>query len=106
PAGRGTIVPRSAKTEFVRLMSRPMLQAIRPITQYDPGYIVPRSAKFQATTPSRARPRRATRETKPHGRATRSAYHGRCTRPTRGRSTHVRPRSFPANAITFVWGVA
>ncbi|CAA7046091.1 unnamed protein product [Microthlaspi erraticum] len=75
------------------------VQTIRPITQYDPGNIIPRSAKFQAITPHRARPRRASRETKPRGRATRSAYHGRCIRPSRGRSSHVRPRNLRPNLI-------
>ncbi|CAA7046901.1 unnamed protein product [Microthlaspi erraticum] len=45
----------------VRLKSRPKFNR-RPITQHDPGNIVPRSAK-QTFTPRRARPRRASRET-------------------------------------------
>ncbi|CAA7018931.1 unnamed protein product [Microthlaspi erraticum] len=72
------------KPYSVRLKSRPKSNATRPITQ--------RSAKLQRFTPLRARPTRASRETKPRGRATRSAYHGRCIRPSRERTSHVRPR--------------
>ncbi|CAA7038481.1 unnamed protein product [Microthlaspi erraticum] len=85
--------PRSAKVISVRLKSRPKFQTDRPITQHDPGNIVPRSAKLQRSTPHRARPKRASRETRPRGRATRSAYHGRCIRPSRERTSHVRPRT-------------
>ncbi|CAA7049379.1 unnamed protein product [Microthlaspi erraticum] len=51
PAGRETIVSRSAKVTSVRLKSRPKFETDRPITQHDPGNIVPRSAKstFHAT---------------------------------------------------------
>ncbi|CAA7021286.1 unnamed protein product [Microthlaspi erraticum] len=68
------------------------VQTDRPITQRDPGNIVPRSAKPNAHA-TRARPKRASRETRPRGRATRSAYHGRCIRPSRERTSHVRPRN-------------
>ncbi|CAA7047778.1 unnamed protein product [Microthlaspi erraticum] len=54
----------------VRLKSRPKFQTDRPITQHDPGNIVPRSAKLQSSTPRRARPCRASRGTRPRGRAT------------------------------------
>ncbi|CAA7025187.1 unnamed protein product [Microthlaspi erraticum] len=81
PAGRGTNVPRSAKLS-VRLKSRPKSKTVRPITQHDPGNIA-RGRPSQTLTPRRARSRRASRETKPRGRATRSAYHGRCIRPSR-----------------------
>ncbi|CAA7040838.1 unnamed protein product [Microthlaspi erraticum] len=47
PAGRETIVSRSAKFISVRLKSRPKFETDRPITQHDPGNIVPRSAKLQ-----------------------------------------------------------
>ncbi|CAA7042966.1 unnamed protein product [Microthlaspi erraticum] len=62
-----------------------------------PGKHCPRSAKLQRFTPRRARPTRASRETKPRGRATRSAYHGRCIRPSRERTSHVRPRNHRPN---------
>ncbi|CAA7048677.1 unnamed protein product [Microthlaspi erraticum] len=44
PAGRGTNVPRSAKTVCPTDVSA-KVQTTRPITQHDPGNIVPRSAK-------------------------------------------------------------
>ncbi|CAA7018849.1 unnamed protein product [Microthlaspi erraticum] len=69
PAGRGTNVPRSAKTVFRPTESRPKSNH-RPITQHDPGNIVPRSAKPNVT-PRRARPAREPGN-KPRGRATRS----------------------------------
>ncbi|CAA7043607.1 unnamed protein product [Microthlaspi erraticum] len=79
PAGRGTNVPRSAKTVSVRLMSRPKSNHSADHT-HDPGNISPRSA-----TPRHPRTtKRASRET-PRGRATRP-YHGRCIRPTRERT--------------------
>ncbi|CAA7020473.1 unnamed protein product [Microthlaspi erraticum] len=65
------------------------VQTDRPITQHDPGNIVPRSAKH-TVTPRRARPA-ARAGNKPRGRAT-LAYHGRCIRPSRERTSHVRPR--------------
>ncbi|CAA7046017.1 unnamed protein product [Microthlaspi erraticum] len=54
---------RARPKRIVRLMSRPKSKATRPITQHDPGNIVPRSAKFQRFTPLRARPTRASRGT-------------------------------------------
>ncbi|CAA7041292.1 unnamed protein product [Microthlaspi erraticum] len=72
-------VPRSAKT-VVRLMSRPKFKPSADHA-YDPGNIVPRSAKLQATTPRRARPSaRAGKQSL--AAAQPFAYHGRCTRPT------------------------
>ncbi|CAA7045892.1 unnamed protein product [Microthlaspi erraticum] len=47
PAGRGTHVPRSAKTVSVRLKSRPKSKTTRPITHHDPGNSSPRSATPQ-----------------------------------------------------------
>ncbi|CAA7030844.1 unnamed protein product [Microthlaspi erraticum] len=38
PAGRETIVSRSAKVTPVRLKSRPKFETDRPIIQHDPGY--------------------------------------------------------------------
>ncbi|CAA7062277.1 unnamed protein product [Microthlaspi erraticum] len=57
PAGRGTHVPRSAKTVSVRLKSRPKSKTARPITQHDPGNIVPRSAKSHPTPAAHDQPR-------------------------------------------------
>ncbi|CAA7039976.1 unnamed protein product [Microthlaspi erraticum] len=77
PAGRGTNIPRSAKVTSVRLKSRPKFETDRPITQYDPGNIAPRSAKLQpfhatpcTTTPREpvnkaSRPRNPTRVPRP-----------------------------------------
>ncbi|CAA7035271.1 unnamed protein product [Microthlaspi erraticum] len=48
------------------------VQTTRPITQHDPGNIVPRSAKLHAHATPRTT-KRASRETRPRGRATRSA---------------------------------
>ncbi|CAA7030636.1 unnamed protein product [Microthlaspi erraticum] len=94
----------------VRLKSRPKFQTDRPIT-HDPGNIVPRSAKLQRSTPHRARPKRASRETRPRGRATvprttadASVRAGK-ERPTSGRefssakSQSARPRRPTANPI-------
>ncbi|CAA7034294.1 unnamed protein product [Microthlaspi erraticum] len=68
----------------------------RPITHHDPGNIVPRSAK-QHATPRTTKAREP--GNKPRGRATRSAYHGRCIRPSRERTSHVRPRISSAKFI-------
>ncbi|CAA7041916.1 unnamed protein product [Microthlaspi erraticum] len=54
PAGRETIVSRSAKVISVRLKSPPKSETIRPIIRHDPGNIVTRSAKPQ---PFHAAPR-------------------------------------------------
>ncbi|CAA7058981.1 unnamed protein product [Microthlaspi erraticum] len=67
------------------------VQTDRPITQHDPGNIVPRSAKLQVT-PRRARPAREPGN-KPRGRATRSRTTADASvragkeRPTSGRET-------------------
>ncbi|CAA7037484.1 unnamed protein product [Microthlaspi erraticum] len=86
PAGRGTNVPRSAKLVRPTEVSA-KVQTTRPITHHDPGNC-PRSASH--TPRHRARPKRASRE-KPRGRATRSRT-GRCIRPSRERTSRVRPR--------------
>ncbi|CAA7016806.1 unnamed protein product [Microthlaspi erraticum] len=61
PAGRGTNVPRSAKTVSVRLKSRPKSKPSADHA-YDPGNIVPRSAK-QASRHAAHDQARASRET-------------------------------------------
>ncbi|CAA7047620.1 unnamed protein product [Microthlaspi erraticum] len=94
PAGRGTHVPRSAKTVSVRLKSRPKSKAARPITHHDPGNLNPRSATLQPPTPRCARPKRASREVTPRGRATRLTYRARTISPTRGTMPRIRPRIF------------
>ncbi|CAA7047548.1 unnamed protein product [Microthlaspi erraticum] len=66
------------------------VQTDRPITQHDPGNIVPRSAKPSHATPRTTKAREP--GNKPRGRAT-FAYHGRCIRPSRERTSHVRPRN-------------
>ncbi|CAA7028393.1 unnamed protein product [Microthlaspi erraticum] len=60
PAGR-ELCSRSAKVTSVRLKSRPKSKPTGR-SRNDPGNIVPRSAKPNAT-PRRARPKRASRET-------------------------------------------
>ncbi|CAA7051772.1 unnamed protein product [Microthlaspi erraticum] len=90
-------VSRSAKVTSVRLKSRPKFQTDRPITQRDPGNIVPRSAKLQ-TSRHAAHDHAREPGNKPRGRATRSAYHGRCIRPSRERTSHVRPRNSSAKS--------
>ncbi|CAA7052852.1 unnamed protein product [Microthlaspi erraticum] len=62
-----------------------------------PGKHSPRSAKLQASRQPRTT-KRASRETKPRGRAT-LACHGRCIRPSRERTSHVRPRISSAKSI-------
>ncbi|CAA7039122.1 unnamed protein product [Microthlaspi erraticum] len=89
PAGRGTNVPRSAKVS-VRLKSRPKSKPLGrshsttretcPAVGQANAHATPRTTK--AREPGN----------KPRGRATRSAYHGRCIRPSRERTSHVRPR--------------
>ncbi|CAA7040832.1 unnamed protein product [Microthlaspi erraticum] len=82
PAGRGTNVPRSAKTVFRPTEVSAKVQTARPITQHDPGNIVPRSAKFQ-----RSRHAAHDQAREPGKQASRPrnhfAYHGRCIRPSR-----------------------
>ncbi|CAA7036915.1 unnamed protein product [Microthlaspi erraticum] len=73
------------------------VQTDRPITQRDPGNIVPRSAKPNAhATP------RTTKAREPGNKASRPrnpfAYHGRCIRPSRERTSHVRPRFHRPNS--------
>ncbi|CAA7045146.1 unnamed protein product [Microthlaspi erraticum] len=60
PAGRGTNVPRSAKTVRPTEVSA-KVPSHRPITHHDPGNIVPRSAKQRHATPRTTK--RASRET-------------------------------------------
>ncbi|CAA7036807.1 unnamed protein product [Microthlaspi erraticum] len=67
PAGRGTNVPRSAKTVSVRLKSRPKSKPLGR-SQHDPGNIVPRSAKPNVTPHAHDQSARA--GNKPRGRAT------------------------------------
>ncbi|CAA7025740.1 unnamed protein product [Microthlaspi erraticum] len=87
-----TNVSRSAKSS-VRLKSRPKFQNRRPITHHDPGNMSRGRPRHNAHA-TRARPCRASRETKPRGRATCLAYHGRCAvragklRPASGREFH------------------
>ncbi|CAA7040981.1 unnamed protein product [Microthlaspi erraticum] len=59
PAGRGTHVPRSAKTVRPSEVSA-KVQTTRPITHHDPGNSSPRSATPQPPR-HRARPKRASR---------------------------------------------
>ncbi|CAA7046789.1 unnamed protein product [Microthlaspi erraticum] len=73
-------VPRSAKTDSVRLKSRPKFKPSGR-SRIRPGKHCP--AVGQATSRQPRTTKRASRETKPRGRATRSAYHGRCIRPSR-----------------------
>ncbi|CAA7018935.1 unnamed protein product [Microthlaspi erraticum] len=84
------------KPYSVRLKSRPKSKPLGR-SHSTTRETCPRSAKLQRFTPLRARPTRASRETKPRGRATRSAYHGRCIRPSRERTSHVRPRNHRPN---------
>ncbi|CAA7054240.1 unnamed protein product [Microthlaspi erraticum] len=109
-AGRGTNVPRSAKTIRPSEVSA-KVQTIRPITHHDPGNIVPRSA-----TPQRSRhtahDRRASREQRlaaaqPHSRTTADVRPSRGTTPASGRetighSTSVRPHGRPNHPATTV----
>ncbi|CAA7058015.1 unnamed protein product [Microthlaspi erraticum] len=69
------------------------VQTTRPITQHDPGNIARGRPSFNVHATPRTT-KRASRETRPRGRATRSACHGRCIRPSRERTSHVRPRIF------------
>ncbi|CAA7031771.1 unnamed protein product [Microthlaspi erraticum] len=94
PAGRGTNVPRSAKTVSVRLKSRPKSKTVGR-SQSRPGKHCPRSAKPRHA----AHDHRASRET-PRGRATHLTYHAERAirpgkRPASGRETigqiHRRP---------------
>ncbi|CAA7048540.1 unnamed protein product [Microthlaspi erraticum] len=70
-----------------KVPNRPADHATRP------GKHCPRSAKLQTSTPRRARPKRASRETRPRGRATRSRTTADASvragkeRPTSGRET-------------------
>ncbi|CAA7042229.1 unnamed protein product [Microthlaspi erraticum] len=77
PAGRGTNVPRSAKTVSVRLKSRPKSNHSADHTAR-PGKHCPRSA-----TPRHAahdQPREPGNASRPRNSL---AYHGRCIRPSR-----------------------
>ncbi|CAA7014666.1 unnamed protein product [Microthlaspi erraticum] len=101
-----TALSRTAPNRAVRLAEERMFRA-------RPNHIRPTevSAKVQTDRPithttretlSRGRPSQRSRHprttkarepgNKPRGRATRSAYHGRCIRPSRERTSHVRPR--------------
>ncbi|CAA7047131.1 unnamed protein product [Microthlaspi erraticum] len=102
PAGRETC-SRSAKVISVRLKSRPKFQTDRPITQHDPGNIVPRSAKPNARHAAHdhaaragkqaSRPRNPSRTT-----ADASVRAGK-ERPTSGRETSAKshPPTTPAD---------
>ncbi|CAA7020271.1 unnamed protein product [Microthlaspi erraticum] len=58
------------------------VQTTRPITHHDPGNSSPRSATPQPPRHNRARPKRASREVTPRGRATHSrTAHERSVRP-------------------------
>ncbi|CAA7046779.1 unnamed protein product [Microthlaspi erraticum] len=86
-------VPRSAKTDSVRLKSRPKFKPTG--RSHAPGKHCPRSAKLQASR-HRARPS-ASRETslaaaQPISRTTADAC-----RPSRERTSHVRPRNHRPN---------
>ncbi|CAA7035270.1 unnamed protein product [Microthlaspi erraticum] len=80
---------RSAKTVFVRLKSRPKSKPLGR-SHSTTRETFPRSAKPNVT------PHRTTKArepgNKPRGRATHLACHGRCIRPSRERTSHVRPR--------------
>ncbi|CAA7037489.1 unnamed protein product [Microthlaspi erraticum] len=60
---------RARPKSSVRLKSRPKSKTTRPITHHDPGNSSPRSATPHRHA-NRARPKRASRESKPRGRAT------------------------------------
>ncbi|CAA7038189.1 unnamed protein product [Microthlaspi erraticum] len=85
------------QSHSVRLKSRPKFQTDRPITQRDPGNIVPRSAKLQTlhATPRTTKAREP--GNKPRGRATRSRTTADASvragkeRPTSGRETIEAP---------------
>ncbi|CAA7033543.1 unnamed protein product [Microthlaspi erraticum] len=68
----------------------------RPITQHDPGNIVPRSAKHNHATPRTTMPREPGTTL---AAAQPFAYHGRCIRPSRERTSRVRPRNHRPNLI-------
>ncbi|CAA7050016.1 unnamed protein product [Microthlaspi erraticum] len=93
PAGRGTNVPRSAKTVSVRLKSRPKSKTTRPITHHDPGNLSPRSATPQRHAAHDQSARAG--EVTPRGRAT----HSRTTHehPSDPGNSRVRPRFPSAN---------
>ncbi|CAA7040848.1 unnamed protein product [Microthlaspi erraticum] len=63
---------------------------------HDPGNIVPRSAK--PTSRHAAHDQRASREQASRPRNP-FAYHGRCIRPSRERTSHVRPRNHRPNLL-------
>ncbi|CAA7052847.1 unnamed protein product [Microthlaspi erraticum] len=84
-----------ARPKSVRLKSRPKSKTTRPIT-HDPGNIA--RGRPSQRTPRRARPKRASRETS-LAAAQPIAYHGRCIRPSRERTSHVRPRISSAKFI-------
>ncbi|CAA7020486.1 unnamed protein product [Microthlaspi erraticum] len=75
PAGRGTNVPRSAKTVRPTEVSA-KVQTTRPITHHDPGNN-PRSATPQPRTTKAREPGKRL------AAAQLLAYHGRCIRPSR-----------------------
>ncbi|CAA7040824.1 unnamed protein product [Microthlaspi erraticum] len=96
PAGRETIVSRSAKVISVRLKSRPKLKPTGR-SRNTTRETLSRGRPSSKAPRRRARPCRASRGTRPRGRATRFAYHGRCIRPSRERTSHVRPRNHRPN---------
>ncbi|CAA7022302.1 unnamed protein product [Microthlaspi erraticum] len=68
-----------------------------PADHARPGKHVPRSAKLQRHATPRTTSR-ASRETS-LAAAQPFAYHGRCIRPSRERTSHVRPRNHRPNLI-------
>ncbi|CAA7035429.1 unnamed protein product [Microthlaspi erraticum] len=87
PAGRGTNVPRSAKSS-VRLKSRPKSKTGRD--QSRPGKLLP-AVGHATTTPRRARPKRASRENASRPRNS-SRVPRPMRRPSRETTSRVRPR--------------
>ncbi|CAA7045976.1 unnamed protein product [Microthlaspi erraticum] len=101
-----TALSRTAPNRAVRLAEERMFRArpnhIRPTevsakvqttgrSRNTTRETLSRGRPSQRSTPHRARPKRASRETS-LAAAQPSAYHGRCIRPSRERTSHVRPR--------------
>ncbi|CAA7029438.1 unnamed protein product [Microthlaspi erraticum] len=72
------------------------VQTDRPITQSRPGKHCPAVGQANARHAAHDQPREP--GNKPRGRAT-FAYHGRCIRPSRERTSRVRPRNHRPNLI-------
>ncbi|CAA7031614.1 unnamed protein product [Microthlaspi erraticum] len=93
PAGRGTMF-RARPKPYVRLKSRPKSKPLgRSRTTRETCPAVGQAKRPRHT----AHDQSARAGNKPRGRATHLAYHGRCIRPSRGRTSHVRPRISSAN---------